>query len=375
MDWKKLIMVGLPMIAVTYGFARFSYGLVLPYIRETLNISPSVGGVISSLSYLAYCIAIIISMLYMQKVGSRMLILIAGFTAAMGMGIISMANGSISLGIGIFIAGLSTGLSSPPYADVIEKWVDQDKRSSTNTWINAGTSLGTALTGIMVIFFGSNWRLTYLLFTLIAIIILILNYRVIPQTKDTNKNHQSQAFHVTKKDLGNAYPLISSSLLLGISSAAYWTFSRDFLLQMENIPEAITQGFWIIIGIAGVLGGLAGYFSSQIGLLSSYRVSVIFLGASSLLLGLFSSILPVVISAIFFGSSYIFMTGVLIIWGTNIFKTNSSFGLGLPFLLLALGQVFGSLIGGMVAEFVGYEVMFTLFAMISFIALIFKPKK
>lgn len=113
MDWKKLIMVGLPMIAVTYGFARFSYGLVLPYIRETLNISPSVGGVISSLSYLAYCIAIIISMLYMQKVGSRMLILIAGITAAMGMGIISMANGSISLGIGIFIAGLSTGLSSP----------------------------------------------------------------------------------------------------------------------------------------------------------------------------------------------------------------------------------------------------------------------
>ncbi|MDO6450444.1 MFS transporter [Oceanobacillus profundus] len=375
MDWKKLIMVGLPMIAVTYGFARFSYGLVLPYIRETLNISPSVGGVISSLSYLAYCIAIIISMLYMQKVGSRMLILIAGITAAMGMGIISMANGSISLGIGIFIAGLSTGLSSPPYADVIEKWVDQDKRSSTNTWINAGTSLGTALTGIMVIFLGSNWRLTYLLFTLIAIIILILNYKVIPQTKDTSKNHQSQAFHVTKKDLGNASPLILSSLLLGISSAAYWTFSRDFLLQMENIPEVITQGFWIIIGIAGVLGGLAGYFSSQIGLLSSYRVSVIFLGASSLLLGLFTSILPVVISAISFGSSYIFMTGVLIIWGTNIFKTNSSFGLGLPFLLLALGQVFGSLIGGMVAEFVGYEVMFTLFAMISFIALIFKPKK
>ncbi|RKL64708.1 MFS transporter [Salipaludibacillus neizhouensis] len=375
MDSKRLIMVGLPMIAVTYGFARFSYGLVLPYIRESLDINPSEAGVISSLSYLAYCIAIIMAMLYMQKVGSRMLILIAGITAAMGMGIISMANDSISLGIGIFIAGLSTGLSSPPYADVIKKWVDQNKRSPTNTWINAGTSLGTALTGIMVIFLGTNWRLTYLLFTLIAFIILILNYKVIPKTKDTNKNRQTQAFHVTKKDVGNAYPLILSSLLLGITCAAYWTFSRDFLLQMENIPEALTQGFWIIIGIAGVLGGFAGYFSSKIGLLSSYRVSVIFLGTSSLLLGLSTSVLPVVISAIFFGSSYIFMTGVLIIWGINIFKTNSSFGLGLPFLLLALGQGFGSLIGGMVAEFIGYEVMFTVFAMISFIALIFKPKK
>ncbi|QQK75290.1 MFS transporter [Salicibibacter cibarius] len=375
MDSKRLIMVGLPMIAVTYGFARFSYGLVLPYIRESLDINQSIAGAISSLSYLAYCIAIILAMLYMQKVGSRMLILIAGVTAAAGMGIISMANGAIALGIGIFIAGLSTGLSSPPYADVIKKWVALDKRSPTNTWVNAGTSLGTALTGVMVIFMGSNWRLTFLLFTIIAIIILILNYKVIPQTKVTNKIHQTRAFHVTKKELMNAYPLIISSLLLGISSAAYWTFSRDLVFQMENIPEVLTQGFWIIIGLAGVLGGFAGYFSSHIGLLPSYRLCVIFLGASSVLLGLFTNVLPVVISAISFGSSYIFMTGVLIIWGINIFKTNASFGLGFPFLLLALGQVFGSLVGGVVAEFLGYEAMFILFAMMSFMALLFKPKK
>lgn len=375
MNPKRLIMAGLPMIAVTYGFARFSYGLVLPYIRESLDMNPSVAGVISSLSYMAYCIAIIMAMLYMQKVGSRILILIAGITAAMGMSIISTANGAIALGIGIFIAGLSTGLSSPPYADVIKKWVDQDKRSSTNTWINAGTSLGTALTGVMIIFLASNWRLAYLLFTLIAIIILILNYKIIPQTKDTNKSYQIQSFHVTKKELVNGYPLILSSLLLGISSAAYWTFSRDLLFQIENIPEALIQGFWIIIGIAGILGGFAGYFSAQIGLLASYRISVILLGVPSLLLGLFTNVLPVVSSAIAFGSSYIFMTGVLLIWGINIFKSNPSFGLGLPFLLLALGQVFGSLIGGMVAGLIGYEAMFIIFAMISFIALICKPKK
>ncbi|WP_277679280.1 MFS transporter [Gracilibacillus dipsosauri] len=375
MNSKKLIMVGLPMIAVTYGFARFSYGLVLPYLRESLEINPSVAGVLSSLSYLAYCIAIVLAMLYMQKVGSRMMILTAGIAAAIGMSIISIANSSLALGIGIFIAGLSTGLSSPPYADVIKKWVDQDKRSTTNTWINAGTSLGTALTGVMVIFLASNWRMTYLLFTLISIIILILNDKVIPQTKDTSKTHQTQASHVTKRALVQAYPLILSSLLLGASSAHYWTLSRDLLFQMENLPQALFQGFWIIIGIAGVLGGFAGYFSEKIGLLSSYRISVILLGASSLLLGLFTNILPVALSAISFGSSYIFMTGVLIIWGIHIFKTNSSLGLGLPFLLLALGQVFGSFIGGAVAGLLGYEAMFILFALISYIALIFNPKE
>ena len=50
MNEKKLIVVGLPMIAVTYGLSRFSYGLMLPYINDTLKMDQYTSGVISSLS-------------------------------------------------------------------------------------------------------------------------------------------------------------------------------------------------------------------------------------------------------------------------------------------------------------------------------------
>ncbi|WP_244151571.1 hypothetical protein [Halobacillus dabanensis] len=47
-----------------------------------------------------------------------------------------------------------------------------------------------------------------------------------------------------------------------------------------------------------------------------------------------------------FGCSYIFLTGVLLVWGIRVFITNASLGIGVPFLLLAVGQVIGSIFAG-----------------------------
>ncbi|UOQ45791.1 hypothetical protein MUN89_07640 [Halobacillus salinarum] len=52
------------------------------------------------------------------------------------------------------------------------------------------------------------------------------------------------------------------------------------------------------------------------------------------------------LSAGFFGGSYILLTGVLLVWGIRVFITNASLGIGVPFLLLALGQVIGSILAG-----------------------------
>ncbi len=375
MKSKTLIFIGLPMIAVTYGFARFSYGLVLPYLRESLNISQSIAGVIAASAYLSYIFAIILAMIYMQKVGPRMIILIAGGTAAVGMAIIAMANSGITLAIGIFIAGISSGFASPPYADGVKKWIEHSKQSQTNTWVNSGTSLGTAITGVVVIFLASDWRMTYIIFTILAIIVCMLNYKFIPKEKNTNVNNKAQKVRVKKSELIAATPLIIASTLLGVAMAGYWTFSRDLVNGMAGVPESIVQGFWIIIGLAGILGGFAGSISTKIGLTASYWLGVIVIGSASLLLGLFSSAIPIVFSAIAFGSSYIFLSGILILWGINIFKEDPSIGLGITYLLLTIGQFFGAIFGGMIAEALSYEAMFIIFGLITLATLIFKPKK
>ncbi|SDM17956.1 MFS transporter [Sediminibacillus halophilus] len=370
MDEKKLIIVGLPMIAVTYGLSRFSYGLMLPYISESIKMEQYTSGVISSFSYIAYCIAIIVAMVFSNKISPKAILFLAGLLSIIGLGIISIAANPAVLGLGIFLAGLSTGFSSPPYATIVDLNVERSLQNQTNSWINSGTSIGTALTGSIAIIMTDSWRETYLIFMVIAIIVLFANYKVLPKNQSIKENG---TFGFSKEEWRRAVPLIVASMLLGISCSAYWTFSRDFILQAENIPDYIGKWLWVVIGISGLLGGTAGAVINKHGLATAYRISVLALSTSSLLLGRFADNSMIgFLSPALFGSSYIFMTGVLIAWGISVFKLNPSFGLGIPFLILALGQAIGSVFSGVFADLLGYPAIFIGGSLIGYAALFFK---
>ncbi|UOQ49355.1 MFS transporter [Gracilibacillus caseinilyticus] len=369
---KKLIIVGLPMIAVTYGLSRFSYGLMLPYINETMMMEQSTSGVISSLSYIAYCLAIVSAMVFSNKVTPKSVLVIAGLSAIIGLGVISISPNPVVLGTGIFIAGLSTGFSSPPYADIVSTKVETRLQNQTNSWINAGTSIGTAFTGVIAIMMTNSWRETYFIYTCIAILVLFANYKALPKHHTTERENK---IGFSKREWRRAVPLILAACLIGISCSAYWTFSKDFMLHAENVPTYIGKWLWGIIGIAGLLGGTAGVFIDKFGLMHAFKLSVLALSTSSLLLGMYpSSPVTGFLSPALFGSSYIFITGVLIVWGISVFNTNPSFGLGLPFLILALGQAIGSIFSGVIADLFGYHTLFVGAGVIGYLSLLLKQK-
>lgn len=370
MQAKKIITIGLPMIAVTYGLSRFSYGLMLPYINEEMNMDPSVSGLISSLSYIAYCMAIVLAMVFSNKMTSKSILMAAGLTSIIGLGVIAISSSPVILGLGIFLTGLSTGLSSPPYANIVETNIETRLQNRTNSWINSGTSIGTAFTGAIVILMADNWRETYMIFLVIAILVLFANYKGLPQNQNLKKESKGS---FSEKERKQSVQLIWASLLLGVSCSAYWTFSRDFILNLEGAPSSLGKWLWVIIGVAGLLGGTAGVFIDKFGLMTAYRISVLALSTSSLLLGLFpGNHLMGFFSPALFGSSYIFMTGVLIVWGISVFTSSPSFGLGVPFLLLALGQAAGSIFSGLIADIAGYHALFIGASVIGYMTLVFK---
>ena len=370
MQSKKLITIGLATIAVTYGLSRFSYGLMLPYINEEMNMNPSASGLISSLSYLAYCLAIVLAMVFSNKVTPKSILMAAGMTSVIGLGVIAISSSPMILGLGIFLAGLSTGFSSPPYANIVDTNIEPRLQNQTNSWINSGTSIGTAFTGAIVILMADNWRGTYLIFLVIAILVLIANYKRLPKNQILKKENKAS---FSKREGKQSVQLILASLFLGISCSAYWTFSRDFILNLESAPSYLGEWLWVIIGVAGLLGGTAGVFINKFGLMTAYRVSVLALSTSSLLLGIFpGNNLIGFFSPALFGSSYIFMTGVLIVWGTSVFKSSPSFGLGVPFLMLALGQAAGSILSGLIADSAGYHALFIGASILGYINLVFR---
>ena len=54
---RGLTAAGLAIVAVTYGLARYCFGLFLPEIRQEFALSPETVGLIAGLSYLGYLAA------------------------------------------------------------------------------------------------------------------------------------------------------------------------------------------------------------------------------------------------------------------------------------------------------------------------------
>ncbi|MFB4169651.1 hypothetical protein [Virgibacillus sp. JSM 102003] len=70
---------------------------------------------------------------------------------------------------------------------------------------------------------------------------------------------------------------------------------------------------------------------------------------------------------------YILNRGLLV-WGIRVFITNASLGIGVPFLLLAVGQVIGSLFAGMFIEAWGFVLSFILYGIVGLAASLIGPK-
>src|SRR3712207_7747056 len=68
-----LVAPGLAMIAVTYGLARFAYGLFLPEMRETLDLSETALGLIGAGSYAGYCMAVLGALVFTSRSGPRLM--------------------------------------------------------------------------------------------------------------------------------------------------------------------------------------------------------------------------------------------------------------------------------------------------------------
>ncbi|MFG6147389.1 MFS transporter [Halobacillus sp. B23F22_1] len=375
MKFSKLVLPGVTMIAATYGLARFSFGLLLPEINQSLNMSDFISGAVSSLFYLAYCLTIVLSTVMTTKEGPRRMILSAGLAAFTGMLLMGFTPNVWLLAAGVLLAGGSTGLASPPYGAAISLWIKEEEQGQANTWINSGTSLGIALSGVGAMFLAENWRMTYVIYAVLTFLILIWNFKAIP--KDEQRSTLSfKKGNLSILGVSGSSTLITASLALGISTALFWTFSRSFIEASGDYQQWQLSFFWVIIGLFGVLGGFSGSLIEKKGLTFAYRLGSLAIASASIILSITpGNWLLSYAAAGIFGSSYIFLTGVLLVWGIRVFITNASLGIGVPFLLLAVGQVIGSLLGGWSIGTWGYAVSFMLYGLVGIGAALIGPKQ
>lgn len=368
----NFVAAAFALTALSYGLARFAYGLLLPQIRADLAISVTTAGWIGGSAFAAYCIGIVFTFTGAGKFTPRTLALLAAFAATFGMLLVALSVSAWLLGAGIALAGLSTGLTSPPLAFAVSALFCQENRSKANTTINAGTAAGLVICGLAAWRFADAWRELYLAFTLVgAAITGWLWFAFPPRITATSAGRMSWA--VLKRP--GVFSLCISAFLMGLSSTAVWTFGAEILREKAAFADSGIALVWIILGASGMVGALTGVFTHRFGVRPVHVVALLAmaLATAGLVMAALSPVYGFVAMALF-GAAYIVSSGVYLIQGTALFADRPDLGLGIPFLALALGQAVGNPLFGALLNSAGVLSALVVFAAIACFALLIRPR-
>ena len=257
-------------------------------------------------------------------------------------------------------------------AEAVARSIRHSLQDRANTLINCGTSVGVALSGPAALLMTGQWRLAWTTFALVGLAVLAWNAAVMPRKAvqddaeagdSSGRTRLSFSYLIGARVRSRSLPLFAAAFGVGFASAVYWTFSREIVVQAGGLGQAGSTLFWTVIGISGLAGGAAGDLVRRFGLTPVLRGGLVSMAASMVLLALAPSILPLAYaSAALFGSTYIMLTGVILVWSVGVFRERPAAGLGAGFLLIAVGQMIGSPVSGVLAGTTSPAIAFFSFA-------------
>ncbi len=118
-------LFGAALVAISYGLARFAFGLFVPSISAELNLTSYLIGSIGALPFISFVLSTLVAPLAADRLGARNLAVLSCSFSAGGLLLISQASDALTLGVGVFICGICTGLMMPALTAAMQALVSR----------------------------------------------------------------------------------------------------------------------------------------------------------------------------------------------------------------------------------------------------------
>lgn len=371
-EWQ-LGSAGIAMIGVSYGFARYGYGLFEPQIRAAFGLSVAASGAIASGAYAGYVIALSAVGLLARRVGPRPLVTAAGVSAVGGMALVMTADHPWQLLAGLVVAGASSGFAWAPYSDAVAQLVAPARRHALLAAIPSGTAFGITVAGGLTLFgIGTAWRWVWLVFCVIAALTTVHNVRLLRGTKPVSPSAQASSLRSLLRPGTRA--LYSTALSYGVIGAVYWTFAESAISQAAPANTVVGAVFWTLLGIAGISAVGSGWVITKLGLRRSHSLLLGGLAIATALIAIAPSRWPAIgVSAIVYGVGFMATSGLLAVWSYRVFPDQPSTGLSVTVLFLGIGAIVGPALFGALADIWNLRAALTAAAVVAVATLSQRP--
>lgn len=367
-------LFGAALVAISYGLARFAFGLFVPSISAELSLTSYQVGIIGALPFISFVLSTPVAPLCADRLGARYLAILSGAFGAGGLALISQSSDVLSLGFGVFICGICTGLMMPALTAAMQALVSRTMHGRVSSIMNAGTSIGIIVAVPTVVFLSDAWRLTYTIFAVLTGMGIVAAWYFIPSVSRVIPANAAPPPPLTRSQWSRLIRLTIFAFAMGFVSAPYWLFAPDLAVTLGALSPGHTGWLWFAVGVAGLGGAVISDLADRNNPPITQALMLMMLSSSLVLLAASPGQLALAMfSAMVFGLAYMSLTGLYLMTGIRLLPGRLSVGPVLPFMACALGQAVGSPVTGVLVDKLGYADAFAIFAVIGIIVAVLSP--
>lgn len=360
-------VMGLPgvlLLAATAGvaqsFGRFAFGVVLPAVRNDLELSNTVAGTLATINVGAYLLGTI-AVAAMAASYKLLAIMRIGFVfALLGLGLTAIAPGVWVVGVAMFASGFGGALIWIPAPVIAASAMPPEKRALAigllGTGMGAGVVFASQLTRYVRSSLGDDsWRMVYVVLAAIGFCVLVAAFLFIghDQGKPNGMKGGFGGFGALKRMRGWV-PL----------TAAYTSFGFMYLLILAFLATKLEDDngwtsnnaslAFTLVGVAMIFGGplfiaLASRIGSRIGLSIAFTGWVVVVLA--VLPGWFAVTFPGALLIGLFFSGIPSMITLYVVQNTTVEDYGPSFAAAT--LAFGVAQMISPQLGGLLADLTG----------------------
>jgi MFS family permease len=366
------VVIGILTVIVAVAFARMAYGVILPYMSESLSLSYKESGFLGTVTALGYLGLVLVAGIVAAKWGGKKTILFGVSCVTIGFLGLSLTTSYAVTILFMLLLGMGTAFTFTPLISLVTAWFPE-KRGLVIGLVTSGVGIGLLFTGIIVPILGeayteNGWRFAWALFALIGLITLVMTFIFIKNPPGMDGNVKEKQGFVTPSNPIEVYKnprVILVGIIYGIVGLTYIVqsiFIMSFMIESGLDPGTAGQ----LIAMNGIIsifsGPVWGFVSDRFGRNNSLIVTMALNFVATILLVFMPTFLGFILHILILSST---VTGLFTLVQASSMEQVEPPDMPVAFsyatFYFAIGQLLGPVIAGwLIEEANGFESVFVM---------------
>lgn len=246
--------------ALAQSFGRFTYGVLLPAVRDDLGLSNTVAGSLATVNMAAYLVGSLIVATASSRFRLISVMRVGMVLAIIGQALATVSPGPVVLGVGLFAQGLGGALTWIPAPVVTADAIAPERRGLAVGFLGAGMGLGVVfagqLSGIVRSTMGdASWRTVYFVQLIIGAVVVAVVLLAIGHRQERLASRTGLGGFSALRRVPGWAPLVSAFFVFGLLYLLVISFLTTRLEDDSGWTSTQASLAFTLVGVAMIFGG------------------------------------------------------------------------------------------------------------------------